>query len=306
MDFTVEHRAFLKSLSSEQRQSLTQRNNRHAVLRLGVWSVCTLVCVTAVVLRTPFLPLWLMVQGVLLISLFHLMHECIHDTVFQQRWLNRFFAHVCGFALFMPAIWFRHFHHAHHRYTQQLDKDPELLVEKPSSLFQWLAHVSGVMVWRDAILLLIQSLYQSVRKPYMNQKYQASARLEMLMMLGGYAVLFVISIWLGSAVLLYVWIIPLFLGQPILRLYLLAEHTGCKASSNMLANTRTVLTSPVVRWFTWNMPYHAEHHVYPSVPFHQLPKLHRLMQPYLVEVDTSYTSFNVRYARQVLHNKKPL
>ena len=48
-----------------------------------------------------------------------------------------------------------------------------------------------------------------------------------------------------------------FLGQPALRLYLLAEHTGCPAVPDMLANSRTVLTNAVVRWLAWNMPFHA-------------------------------------------------
>jgi len=298
----LEHRAFLKSLSVEQRQSLTQQNNRHGVLRLLVLSVCVTIVTIAIITRVPFLPLWLVVQGLLLVSLFHLLHECVHDTVFKLRWLNRFVAHVCGFILFLPAIWFRHFHHAHHRYTQQADKDPELSSEKPTSLWQWLVHVSGLMVWRAAFSLLLRALYQPVREPYLKQQYQKSARLEMLIMLVGYMVLLVLSVGLGTTVLLYVWLIPLLLGQPFLRLYLLAEHTGCDEGSNMLANTRTVLTNPIVRWFTWNMPFHTEHHVYPSVPFHQLPRLHRLMQSYLVEVEASYTQFNVRYVRQVTNS----
>jgi len=298
----LEHRAFLQSLSSEQRQSLTQRNNRHAALRLMTLFACLLTCVIAIVLRFPYLPLWLIAQGLLLVSLFHLMHECVHDTVFKQRWPNYLVAHVCGFVLFMPAIWFRQFHLAHHRYTQHADKDPELLSGKPTSLFQWLVHISGVMIWHAAFSLLLRALYRPVREPYLKEKYQSSARLEMLLMLSAYMGLFFMSIVSGSTVLLYVWIIPLLVGQPFLRLYLLAEHTGCESGSNMLTNTRTVLTNPVVRWFTWNMPYHTEHHVFPSVPFHQLPRLHRFMQSYLFEVDASYTAFNIRYVRQVADN----
>ena len=30
----------------------------------------------------------------------------------------------------------------------------------------------------------------------------------------------------------------------------------------------------LVHFFAWNMPYHAEHHAYPAVPFHALPRLH--------------------------------
>lgn len=295
----MEHRAFLQTLSQEQRRSLTKRDNHPALFRLMVLSGCFSVCVIAIVLRFPFLPLWLTAQGLLLISLFHLMHECVHDTVFTQRWLNRLVAHVCGFVLFLPAIWFRHFHQAHHRFTQQVDRDPELSTDKPSTLFQWLVHISGLMVWRNAFLLLLKALYLPVREPYLKVKYQGSARLEMILMLCAYTVCFLISFALGSTLLLYIWIIPLLLGQPFLRLYLLAEHTGCETGFNMLANTRTVLTFSIVRWFTWNMPYHTEHHVYPSVPFHQLPRLHRLMHSKLLEVSNGYTEFNVQYVKEI-------
>ena len=39
-------------------------------------------------------------------------------------------------------------------------------------------------------------------------------------------------------------------------------------------NTRTVLVGPVTRLLHWNMNYHVEHHMYPTVPFHALPQLH--------------------------------
>ena len=42
-------------------------------------------------------------------------------------------------------------------------------------------------------------------------------------------------------------VVPVLLGQPMLRLYLLAEHTGCPMSPDMLENSRTVHRNPVVR-----------------------------------------------------------
>ena len=74
------------------------------------------------------------------------------------------------------------------------------------------------------------------------------------------------------------WIVPVLFGQPVLRLYLMAEHTGCPLVPDMLANSRTTLSNAAVRFIAWNMPYHAEHHAYPSVPFHHLPGLHRLLR----------------------------
>ena len=65
------------------------------------------------------------------------------------------------------------------------------------------------------------------------------------------------------------------LGQPFLRAYLLAEHARCPHVANMLENTRTTFTTALVRLIAWNMPFHAEHHAYPAVPFHKLPRFPR-------------------------------
>jgi Na+-transporting NADH:ubiquinone oxidoreductase subunit F len=43
-------------------------------------------------------------------------------------------------------------------------------------------------------------------------------------------------------------------------------------------NTRTIYMNPVLRFLYWNMNYHLEHHMYPLVPYHQLPKLHELVK----------------------------
>jgi fatty acid desaturase len=44
------------------------------------------------------------------------------------------------------------------------------------------------------------------------------------------------------------------------------------------------------------MPYHAEHHSYPAVPFHKLPDLHRLTAEHLKVTEKGYSGFHARYA----------
>ena len=85
-----------------------------------------------------------------------------------------------------------------------------------------------------------------------------------------------------SALLLWVWIVPLIIGQFFLRPYLYAEHTGCERTRSAFQNTRTTYTGMVTRWFAWNMPYHVEHHAYPSIPFHALPKLNEIVDDQIV------------------------
>ena len=48
---------------------------------------------------------------------------------------------------------------------------------------------------------------------------------------------------------------------------------------NGLTNTRTTLTNGLMRLLMWNMPFHTEHHLYPSIPFHRLPDAMRRCAP---------------------------
>ena len=47
------------------------------------------------------------------------------------------------------------------------------------------------------------------------------------------------------------------------------------------------------------MPYHAEHHAYPAVPFHKLPEFHEILQRHLKETENGYVRFHRRYAGQL-------
>ena len=101
--------------------------------------------------------------------------------------------------------------------------------------------------------------------------------------------------WVAGLLLLWVWLIPVLLGQPVLRLYLLAEHGDCPRVADMFLNTRTTFTNRIVRFLAWNMPYHVEHHVAPTVPFHRLPDLHARMRDHLAVTAEGYAAFTRDY-----------
>jgi len=52
-----------------------------------------------------------------------------------------------------------------------------------------------------------------------------------------------------------------------------------------------------VRLFAWNMPYHAEHHAYPAVPFHALPRLHQGIREKIANVEPGYVTASKKVAR---------
>jgi fatty acid desaturase len=109
----------------------------------------------------------------------------------------------------------------------------------------------------------------------------------------------------GWATPLLFWIGPQLLGQPPLRAYLLAEHTGCTEDRNGLTNTRTTLTWAPVRLLMWDMPYHAEHHLFPSIPFHRLADAHALIRSRLEFLQPGYLRWNVTFARSLMGLRAP-
>jgi fatty acid desaturase len=59
------------------------------------------------------------------------------------------------------------------------------------------------------------------------------------------------------------------------------------------------MPAPRVRFITWNMPYHAEHHLYPAVPFHALPRVHVLVADKLAVPASGYTAVHRRFLRRL-------
>jgi len=266
----MDHKAFLASLSVEQRQHLTTRSDAKGFVHLaGHWGAIAVF--TALILWS--VPLWqalLVVQGVLLVFLFTLLHE------------------------------FRYFHFAHHKHTQIPGKDPELDSPKPNTRLQYAVYVSGIPLWINHAKTVLKTARGQMSERYIPAPRRARIIREARLYLIGYALLLGLSIWQASTVLIYIWLLPALLGQPFLRLYLLAEHGRCPLVANMFENTRTTFTSGLIRAVAWNMPYHTEHHTYPSVPFHRLPELHEMIEPHLKVTADGYATFNREYVGEVL------
>ena len=73
--------------------------------------------------------------------------------------------------------------------------------------------------------------------------------------------------------------LPSLYGAWLMVMYGMTQHAGL--AENVLdhrLNCRTVNMNLLNRFLYWNMNYHIEHHMFPLVPYHQLPKLHALMK----------------------------
>lgn len=278
-------------------RALALRSDRQGLVRLAAH--------LALLTATGTLVLWsrggwtfapaLLAHGIVLIFLFAPLHESIHRTAFRRRALNDAVARAAGFLLVLPADYFRAFHMEHHRFTQDRRRDPELAAPPPAGRAAYLWHVTGLPYWRERLAttgrhaLGIHAVGQ-VTEDFIPARLRPGIVREARLHLAGYALLALAGLAAGSPLLLWLWVVPALLGQPFLRLYLLAEHSGCPEVTDMLANSRTTLTHPALQALCWNMNFHSAHHAHPAVPFHALPAADALLAPQIPNRSRGYAA----------------
>ena len=108
-----------------------------------------------------------------------------------------------------------------------------------------------------------------------HQKCINSSRLHV----GIWILLITISIAFQSWLPVLYFLLPNFYGITLKRLFGLTQHTGLKDNiKDHRYSTRTMHLNPIFSFLYWQMEYHIEHHMFPTVPSHNLPKLHQLVK----------------------------
>jgi fatty acid desaturase len=285
----------------EQLRLWSQRSDTPGLLHLTGHIAALVVTGTIIWLSGGTLWIWpaMLAHGIVLIFLFTPLHETIHRTAFKSRALNEAVAFVIGVLILLPREYFRAFHFAHHRFTQDPARDPELASPKPANLHQWFWHVSGMPYWIAQVRGTIgHALGRAPESFYKDDAQRSAVIQEARIVLALYALVLIASLAADSSAALIYWVLPALFGQPALRLYLMAEHGLCPLVPDMLENTRTTYTNALMRALAWNMPYHAEHHAYPAVPFHRLAEVNRAIGPRLKVTAPSYREVQ----RQILQS----
>ncbi len=295
----VDHRALLAGLTAEQRRELTSLSDARGLVQLSLHLALVAGLAAPVALGLPYWPLLLVPLGIAIIFLFTALHESVHGTAFKSERLNKAVAQAAGFIVFVPATWFRYFHFAHHRHTHDAALDPELMSPKPETFRQYASYLSGIPMWISLTKSLVVNALGRGREDFVPDRGKRQVVLEARVTIALYALCLAVSLTLRSDLLLWLWVVPAAAGQPFLRAYLLAEHARCPHVANMLENTRTTFTTRFMRFLAWNMPYHAEHHAYPIVPFHRLPAFHDIAARHLKETEHGYVRFNRKFVNSL-------
>jgi fatty acid desaturase len=299
--FTADH------VPRDDLQRLMTRSDGPALGR-AIWHFGALALTGALLWRLRG-SLWawpvLLAHACALVFVFCAFHETAHRTAFRTRWLNSLVGHLAGFLTFWPYRNYRVYHWEHHRHTQDPSRDPELYFPKPTSPAAYLLVLTGIPNAIRRVGDILRLGAGIADRPWMAPPERGPLVIEARLYLVGYGLVAAASAMAGTPVALLVWIGPWIIGQAFLRPYLLAEHTGCGVSRDCLENTRTTLSVALVRFFAWNMPYHAEHHAYPAIPFHSLPRLHALVGRRLEHVEPGYVAATITVNRYLFRQPAP-
>ena len=210
--------------------------------------------------------------GVLINFLYAAQHELSHSTVFATRRLNEVWGRIIGFLMLFPRDFDQVMHFAHHQWTQDWERDGEL-VREPYTLTTYLLWLSGITYWRNRVLGLIRRARGIIIEPYIRPEEEARIIRESRIHLGLYGAILILSLGSGSWAAVTFWLLPMVLTKPVHQLQNTIEHLGLSHEADILNNTRSTRANALVRWLCWQMPYHTAHHTFPSVPFWKLRDL---------------------------------
>jgi fatty acid desaturase len=218
-------------------------------------------------------------------------HECGHGTAFKTPWMNDAVYHIASFMVMRNPISWRWSHARHHTDTIIVGRDPEIALMRPPRLVRWAGYfisIPGVWVHFRVLLRNAAGIFTPDESDYLpaSEKPKAILAARVHVAIQAAAVIWALMSWSFLPLMLIGG--PRIYGAWHMVMTGLLQHGGL--AENVLdhrLNSRTVYMNPISRWIYWNMNYHIEHHMFPMVPYHALPRLHALIKDDLPQPEPS-------------------
>jgi fatty acid desaturase len=205
-------------------------------------------------------------------------HEAGHGTMFKTQWMNDVVYTVASFMIMRePTVW-RWSHTRHHTDTIIVGRDPEIAVPRPPDVVGILLNLFGLMAAKSLVRKLfhhVQGHLMEDEKTYIPEMERPRVYLVARIYVAIYAAVIIACFAIGSFLPAMLIGLPSLYGAFLAVYFGLTQHAGLAEDVlDHRLNTRTVYMNPVFRFLYLNMNYHVEHHMFPMVPYHALPKLH--------------------------------
>ncbi len=241
-------------------------------------------------------------------AMVQLVHEASHHLVSKNHKLNDFFgSYLCSYPIGVNFVGFRQGHNNHHVNTATENDSPTDLDKYKD------VNVKGFGLYKlflkDLVGISALEVFLSYGKNNQKKTEKRSRKLIIYTFIKlSFVQLIILSFFSFNIINYFLfWIIPLVSPHMFLmRIRGLAEHgqsnqLGCKVENNSAGTfyTRSFLT-PISRYRnlfviflekiligSFNVHYHHEHHIFPNIPWYNLPELNRLVSDNVIKVNTS-------------------
>jgi fatty acid desaturase len=233
-------------------------------------------------------PLYIAI-GYLWMGMVTFMHDALHYTLFRSRSANWAFGILCMLPIFATFVGFREDHIEHHRHNRS-PRDPDAFTMGRRRFGDFVLFYSYALAGGLLSFIHFNFIYPFQRfglKLWAIQLFELALKALVYWLVLSAAARHGM---LGKA--LEVWLWPVFVLSLLNSMRFIAEHYGTPWNAGQMAGTRTVVSNRVHSFFWNNINWHIGHHVYPTVPWYNLRRLHRLLEPQIAAsgapVDRSY------------------
>ena len=292
-EFTKEHSAILdRRKFSDDVQKLSKVSAFQTTRELAYhWSIVAISCWAAIASghwAVYVLAMFIVATRQHAIGI--LVHDACHHRLFPSRKWNDILADLfAAFPVGISTSLYRKWHFPHHRHVNG-EGDPEWIgAQGPDDMWTFPKTKRQLLTifLRDLVgFSLIQmsgmmKFWSPWSKLFLPSSDPASIPLEE-------KVRFVAFNALGLGLIVYfglfvdyliLWLVPnLTLVNIFFKYRAYSDHKAVP-DTNELNESRTVIPTPIERFVfsPCHVNYHIEHHLFPSVPFYNLPKLHDLL-----------------------------
>ena len=220
-----------------------------------------------------------------------LLHDCGHGLLFASPWANKHIGQwLCAYPVLSDQPRYAAGHQKHHSWAGT-DKDPDLPnyraypVTKASFRRKVLRDLTGRTGWKA-----LKATWRRGRADLAKAPWNGNALLGHMIMNGA---MFAVLAATGNGLLYRLWPAAyLTTYMLIARLRQVAEHgaTPDLFDIDPRLNTRTTYVLWWEKLFVapYNLNYHLEHHILPSVPCYRLKQFHRFLKAKGIYEDTPF------------------
>ena len=217
-------------------------------------------------------------------------HELCHKTPFRTKSLNEFFLRVFSFLSWSDYVSFRPSHVKHHQVTVHADHDSKVVLPHRID-WEFFSFYAGLLTIRPRVVWTrIRALVAAARgrvtdgelngawlnrvMPDPQSEVRREHRRWAITMLAGQLALSALFVATGHPFLILIFNFGAFYCFWLALLCGLPQHIGLSPNvPDFRLCCRTYTCGPFIGFLYWNTSYHVEHHMFPAVPFYNLPRL---------------------------------